>query len=403
MNGCWKSNGMATDYVAGATLLAVPTFQELVRARLLSPAARPWRIGFALAALLFTLGLLALPGAPIAVEWSRFVVALYAVFLIVAAFFAPVTAGLGYGLLLQFSAVAPDYRSAIIIIGMFAIATVVGLRIPARYSLPLLAYLWYLAQTDFPSGVYFPISFETAILLFVLLLVAWAVGWILRAFLITRERQADQLKAELERERERTVKALHGSVASSLTSVVLRSEALAMSGDEQTAKAAKLIAEDARRSMQEVRQLIRFMRSDDHSALREEKTVTAPPLIDALKSFTDVLRSHGYTVAESGMHGEGLKSIALRHAPAAFREIQTNVIKYADKNRPVIVAAVEDDNDVQILVQNFGAPQEQGVEMSTGVGLGEVASLLEEDGAALDAGYHGEAFRYHLTVPKERK
>ena len=381
----------------------MPTFQELVRARLLSPAARPWRIGFALAALLFTLGLLALPGAPVAVEWSRFVVALYAVFLIVAAFFAPVTAGLGYGFLLQFSAVAPEYRSAIIIIGMFAVVAVVGLRLPARYSLPLMAYLWYVAQTDFLSGVYFPISFATAIFLLVLVLVAWAVGWILRAFLITRERQADRLKAELERERERTVKALHGSVASSLTSVVLRSEALAMSGDEQTAKAAKLIAEDARRSMQEVRQLIRFMRSDDTAAFNEDSATRTPTLSEALRSFSDTLRSHGYTVAESGLQGEGLNSISLRHAPSAFREIQTNVIKYADKNRPVIVAAVEDDNDVQILVQNFGAPQEHAVEMSTGVGLGEVASLLEEDGAALQAGYHGGAFRYHLTVPKERK
>lgn len=176
-----------------------------------------------------------------------------------------------------------------------------------------------------------------------------------------------------------------------------------MSGDEQTSKAAKLIAEDARRSMQEVRQLIRFMRSDDPSAFREEETMSAPPLSEALKSFSDTLRSHGYTVTESGMHGESLNSIALRHAPSAFREIQTNVIKYADKNRPVIVAAVEDDNDVQILVQNFGAPQEQAVEMSTGVGLGEVASLLAEDGATLDAGYQGKAFRYHLTVPKERK
>ena len=374
-----------------------------MRARLLSPAARPWRIGFALAALLFTLGLLALPGAPIAVEWSRFVVALYAVFLIVAAFFAPVTAGLGYGFLLQFSAVAPDYRSAIIIIGMFAVVAVVGLRTRSPRGVLITGLLWYLAQTDFSQGVFLPNSADTATFLGVFLLAAWATGFVLRSFLLSRERQAERLKAELERERDRTVKALHGSVASSLTSVVLRSEALAMSGDKQTAKAAKLIAEDARRSIQEVRQLIRFMRSDDPSALREEETVTAPPLIDALKSFSDVLRSHGYTVAESGMHGEGLKSIALRHAPGAFREIQTNVIKYADKNRPVIVAAVEDDNDVQILVQNFGAPQEHTVEMSTGVGLGEVASLLEEDGAALDAGYQGEAFRYLLTVPKERK
>lgn len=394
---------MATDYVAGATLLAVPTFSELVRARLLSSAARPWRIGFALAALLFALGLLALPGAPIAVEWSRFAVALYAAFLIVAAFFAPVTAGLGYGFLLQFSNVAPEYRSAIIIIAMFAVVAVVGLRTRSLRGFLITALLWYLAQTDFSQEIFLPNSADTATFLGVFLLAAWATGFVLRSFLLSRERQAERLKAELERERDRTVKALHGSVASSLTSVVLRSEALAMSGDEQTAKAAKLIADDARRSMQEVRQLIRFMRSDDPSALHEEETMTAPPLIDALKSFSDALRSHGYTVAESGMHGESLKSIALRHAPSAFREIQTNVIKYADKHRPVIVAAVEDDNDVQILVQNFGTPQEHAIEMSTGVGLGEVASLLEEDGAALEAGYQGEAFRYHLTVPKERK
>lgn len=381
----------------------MPTFPELVRARLLSPAARLWRIGFALAALLLAVGVLALSRAPIAVEWSRFAVALYAAFLIVAAFFAPVTAGLGYGFLLQFSAVAPEYRSAIIIIGMFAVVAEVGLRSRLPHGLLITALLWDLAQTDFSERIFLPNSVDTAAFLGVFLLAAWATGFVLRSFLLSRERQAEHLKAELERERDRTVKALHGSVASSLTSVVLRSEALAMSGDEQTAKAAKLIAEDARRSMQEVRQLIRFMRSDDPGELSGAKSMSTPTLDECLRSFSDTLRSHGYTVAESGMHGEGLKTIALRHAPNAFREIQTNVIKYADKNRPVILAAVEDDHDVQILVQNFGASQEQTVEMSTGVGLGEVASLLREDDAALEAGYQGEAFRYHLTVPKERK
>ena len=402
MNGCWKSNGIATDYVAGATLFAVPTFPELVRARLLSPAARPWRIGFALAALLFALGLLALPSAPIAVEWSRFAVALYAVFLIVAAFFAPVAAGLGYGFLLQFSALETEFRSAIIIIGMFAVAAVVGLRTRWSRGVLITLLLWYLAQTDFSKGIFLPNSVDTATFLGVFLYAAWATGFVLRSFLLSRERQAERLKAELERERDRAVKALHGSVASSLTSVVLRSEALAMTGDDQTAKAAKLIADDARRSMQEVRQLIRFMRSED-SVFKDDETANAPKLREALQSFTNTLRSHGYTITESGLHGDGLNSIALQHAPSVFREIQTNVIKYADKHQPVIVAAVEDDQDVQILVQNFGTQQEQAVEMSTGVGLGEVASLLAQDGAVLEAGYHGEAFRYHLTVPKERK
>ncbi len=324
-------------------------------------------------------------------------------FLIAAAFFSPIAAGLGYGFLLQLSALETEYRSAILIIGMFAVAAVVGLRLPTRLSLPIVFYLWYLAQTDFPSGIYFPIALGTAAFLAVLLLAAWAAGWILRAFLLTRERQAERLKEELERERDRTVKALHGSVAASLTSVVLRSEALAMVGDEKTAQAARLIADDARRSMQEVRQLIRFMRSESPEESTASDAFAPPALNVTLRTFTESLRSHGYSVTETGLNGAGLRAIALRHAPSAFREIETNVIKYADKNRPVIVAAVEDDAEIEIVVQNYGTGEDRAVEMSTGVGLGEISSLLREDGASFDAGYRGDAFRYHLTVPKERK
>lgn len=381
----------------------MPTFPELVRARLLSPAARGWRTGFAAAVVLYAILLAALPGSSLAIEWARFAVALNAVFLIAAAFFSPIAAGLGYGFLLHLSALETEYRSAILIIGMFAVAAVVGLRTQVVKGVFLTALLWYLAQTDFPDGIYVPNSVDTAVFLGVFLFAAWATGYVLRAFLLSRERQAERLKEELERERDRTVKALHGSVAASLTSVVLRSEALAMVGDEKTAQAARLIADDARRSMQEVRQLIRYMRSESP----EESTVSdvfAPPALNVtLRTFTESLRSHGYSVTETGLDGAGLSAIALRHAPSAFREIETNVIKYADKNRPVIVAAVEDDAELEIVVQNYGTDEDRAVEMSTGVGLGEVSSLLREDGASFDAGYRGDAFRYHLTVPKERK
>lgn len=381
----------------------MPTFPELVRARLLSPAARGWRAGFAAAVALYAILLAALPGLPLAIEWARLAVALNAVFLIAAAFFSPIAAGLGYGFLLQLSALETEYRSAILIIGMFAVAAVVGLRTQVMKGVFLTALLWYLAQTDFLDGIYVPNSVDTAAFLGAFLFAAWATGYVLRAFLLSRERQAERLKEELERERDRTVKALHGSVAASLTSVVLRSEALAMVGDEKTAQAARLIADDARRSMQEVRQLIRFMRSESPDESTASDAFAPPALNVTLRTFTESLRSHGYSVTETGLNGAGLSAIALRHAPSAFREIETNVIKYADKNRPVIVAAVEDDAELEIVVQNYGTGEDRAVEMSTGVGLGEVSSLLREDGASFDAGYRGDAFRYHLTVPKERK
>lgn len=374
-----------------------------MRARLLSPAARSWRTGFAAAVALYAIVLIGLPGSPVAIEWARFTVALNAVFLIAAAFFCPIVAGLGYGFLLQLSAVETEYRSAILIIGMFAVAAVVGLRTQVMKGALLTALLWYLAQTDFPNQIYAPSSLDTAVFLGVFLFAAWATGYVLRAFLLSRERQAERLKEELERERDRTVKALHGSVAASLTSVVLRSEALAMVGDEKTAQAARLIADDARRSMQEVRQLIRFMRSESPEESTDSDSFAPPTLNVTLQTFTEALRSHGYSVTETGLNGTGLSTITLRHAPSAFREIETNVIKYADKNRPVIVAAVEDDTEIEIVVQNYGTGEDRAAEMSTGVGLGEVSSLLQEDGASFDAGYRGDAFRYHLTVPMERK
>lgn len=317
-----------------------------------------------------------------------------------AAYFSPVTAAIGYGVLLQFAAAHEAYRGPLIVAGSILLVALLGLRSRARVSIPCALLTWYLLQTHLTAGVLLPDDLVTAIFLFLVLAVAWASGTALRNAVRVRSEAYARYQQQLEDERERTVKALHGSVAASLTSVVLRSEALAMAGNAEDAASAQLIADDARRAMSEVRELIRIMRDDDALAARAPVETA---LLASLQDLTQVLRSHGFTVIESGLEPAVFKGASLPHAAEVCREMQTNVLKYADPGRPVIVAAVADDGAVTVAVQNSIATRQRNVHMTTGIGLEDIESLVAGDGGSFSSGFEGDMWRYELRIPNAPK
>nr|WP_231699210.1 histidine kinase [Corynebacterium lujinxingii] len=209
---------------------------------------------------------------------------------------------------------------------------------------------------------------------------------------------AHRLQQQIEDERERAVLALHGSVASSLTSVVLRSEALAMSGDPQISEAAQLIASDARRSMQEVRDLIRFMRDDSPTAPQD----SAPHvrLLDAFTNLAADLRAHGFPVVETGLTENVLGTAQLEPAARVCRELATNILKYGDASRPVVIAALQGEDELTVAVQNTIASQQRDTHMSTGIGLEEAQQLAAAHGASLTWHAESGSWRYELAVPR---
>lgn len=317
-----------------------------------------------------------------------------------AAYFAPAAAAVGYGVLLQFAAAHEAYRGPLIVAGSILLVALLGLRSRPRASIPLALLTWYLLQTHLTAGIVVPDDLVTAIFLLLLLAVAWASGTALRNALRVRSEAYARYQQQLEDERERTVKALHGSVASSLTSVVLRSEALAMTGNAEDAASAQLIAEDARRAMREVRELIRIMRDDN--ALDAHAPVEAA-LLTSLQELAEALRSHGFTVIESGLEPAVFKNASLPHAAEVCREMQTNLLKYADPGRPVIVAAVADDDVVTVAVQNTIAARQRNVHMTTGIGLEDIEALMTSDGASFSSGFDGDTWRYELRIPNAPK
>lgn len=399
MNGCWKSNGIATDYVAGTTLVAVPTLSEATRPHL-SPALhrRRLKIGVAVACVVSVAAVIGLCFSGVSDETGRLTVAVSMFLLAGAATVSPYLATLAAAVLTQFAASYSEFSSPFIVLALLALSAVLAYRLPTWQAGIAAALLWYLAQTELAEGVWLPNNALTAALLGVLLLAAGAAGWALKRSSLQRKMDAHRLQQQIEDERERAVLALHGSVASSLTSVVLRSEALAMSGDPRISEAAQLIASDARRSMQEVRDLIRFMRDDSPTAPQD----SAPHvrLLDALTNLAADLRAHGFPVVETGLTENVLGTAQLEPAARVCRELATNILKYGDASRPVVIAALQGEDELTVAVQNTIASQQRDTHMSTGIGLEEAQQLAAAHGASLTWHAESGSWRYELAVPR---
>ncbi|MGV0434912.1 sensor histidine kinase [Corynebacterium ureicelerivorans] len=314
-----------------------------------------------------------------------------------AARITPLTATVSAAVLTQFAASYPEFSSPFIILALLALTAVLASRLPIWQAGLLGLILWYLAQTELGDGVWALDDPVTALLFGVQMLLAGTAGWALRRSAQRRHAESERLQHRIEEERERAVLALHGSVAASLTSVVLRSEALAMSGDEKVAQAAQLIAADARRSMQEVRDLIRFMRGDDSPQTQDPTPKVS--VLDAFTALADDLRGHGFTVVESGLSSEVLKNAQLEPVSQVCRELATNILKYGDPACPVIVAALRGESGVTVAVQNSIAARQRDTHMTTGIGLRETRGLVASHGGTLTWNTEGGTWRYELTLP----
>lgn len=314
-----------------------------------------------------------------------------------AARITPLTATVSAAVLTQFAASYPEFSSPFVVLALFALTAVLASRLPISQAGLLGLILWYLAQTELADGVWLPDAPLTAAILGAQMLAAGAAGWALRRSAKRRQAESERLQRRIEEERERAVLALHGSVAASLTSVVLRSESLAMSGDHQVAQAAQLIAADARRSMREVRDLIRFMRGDESPMAPNPAPDVS--VLDAFTSLADDIRGHGFTVVESGLSSEVLKNAQLEPVSRVCRELATNILKYGDPACPVIVAALRAESGVTVAVQNSIAARQRDTHMTTGIGLREARDLVASHGGTLTWNTEGGTWRYELTLP----
>lgn len=318
---------------------------------------------------------------------------------------SPLPSAVAFAILLQVAATHPDLQSPVVFFGTLAVVGILALCLRPPISALCALLLWYLALAEVIGGEFIPDDLEVSAVLGAFIVVVWVGGLVIRETLIVRRRESVQYQQQIEDERDRAVKALHGSVAASLTSVVLRSESMAMNATDKNREESLLIAEDARRAMREVRELIRFMRTNEESEFDAGEYQGPPDLLNHLVTIIGKLRSHGFTVVDSGINEAVLSGVQMRDGYTVFRELKTNILKYADRSAPVIVAAVREEDAVTLAIQNSIAENTPDVTMTTEIGLQEAINLVKRDGGTLTFSQSGSTWRSEFTfpLPKARK
>lgn len=367
-----------------------------------SPAPRRWFIAGSALVVCVVLGVTLLVPEGRADETTQTLFHTAVVIVAALAVISPLPAAIGFGFLLQISAMHGTFQSPLIFFSTLGIVSILALVEKPPVSGASAAILWYLALTGFGNGQFLPDDAETAAILGGLLFAGWVGGFTIREALAGKRQESRRFKRQLAEERERAVRALHGSVAASLTSVVLRSESMAMNTSEKSRESSLLIAEDARRAMREVRELIRFMRTDEAAASDNPIANGPDELIESISAIINVMRSHGFTVIESGISEQVLDGASLHNGYTVLREIKTNALKYADRAKPIIIAAVRDDDALTLAIQNTVSGRERDVQMTSGIGLDEAISLVKREGGKLTFNQTGDQWRSELTLPLDK-
>lgn len=301
----------------------------------------------------------------------------------------PLVAACGYGALFALTVWLSEWRSFLLLAWSPVIVGIVAFRMRWLWAvLPAVVYT-YLVTTD-PSNNYVP-DFDPLNLSLPLIL--YAVAIVIGAALRKNRDQrlaAEQRAAE---QREALMTALHDSVAATLTSVVMRSETLALTQtDPSAADSAEAIADDARRAMGEVRDLLRVMKN-------ESVTQGVKSLDEDLDTMVSFLSSHGfYCEAQINVGKNGELALPEKLA-LVFSELAINILKYARPESRVSIEATGSSKSVDVLITSEVASQQSREYMTTKLGLGEIARRVRRMHGSFGSGKEGEHWVTRLSLP----
>ncbi|GAA1471583.1 hypothetical protein GCM10009604_06650 [Corynebacterium aurimucosum] len=301
----------------------------------------------------------------------------------------PLAAACGYGALFALAMWCPDWRSFLLLAWSPVIVGIVAFRTRWLWALPPAVVYTYLVTTD-PSIKYLPdfdpLNLSTPLILYA---VAIVIGAALRK---TRDQRlaAEQRAAK---QREALMTALHDSVAATLTSVVMRSETLALTQtDPSAADSAEAIANDARRAMGEVRDLLRVMKN-------ESVTQGVKSLEDDLDTMVSFLNSHGFHCEAQINVGKNGKLALPEKLSLVFSELAINILKYARPESRVSIEATGSSKSIDLVITSEIAAQQSRQYMTTNLGLGEIARRVRRMHGSFGSGKEGDHWVTRLSLP----
>lgn len=305
----------------------------------------------------------------------------------------PLWAAAAYSVLFAICGWHPEWRSFLLVAWSAVIVGLISYRRPWTHAVMPGLVLVLLSIIDPIHGILASLD-----LFSFLLVAAINVTGIIFGVYLKKARQR-QLAAEQRSQeyRHALMTTLHDSVATTLTSVVMRSETLGLlETNPKVAENATAIADDARKAMGEVRDLLRLMKNEDLPTLKKARSTIAEEL-EEMQSF---LKSHGFECTVKGKLGKLARSMALPNdLHLVFSELSANLIKYAEAGSEITIRLRRNYRGLDMEVYSLIAGAQADQHMTTGLGLSEIEKRVTAANGTFSSGPHNGKWVSALYIP----
>ena len=223
----------------------------------------------------------------------------------------------------------------------------------------------------------------------------------------TRERNHEaervRFEAALQRHRRATIHSLHDSVASTLTSSILRAESLALEPDisPNIKENIQFISQENRKAITQIRELIQVLHSENIECTSLQVDTTFE---EQLSEFETLLRSHNFNVetANGELSREVIASVPVLTMPV-MRELAANIIKYGVSGSRVYVDITVSEKSLFVEVRSTIGAAQSPTYLSTGLGLKEIQKEMKLHDGEFTWGSQGNEWFSHWAIPRKEK
>ncbi|WJY67969.1 sensor histidine kinase [Corynebacterium auris] len=308
----------------------------------------------------------------------------------------PRQAGAGLVVLFLIASADESLRSPVLLFSAPALVAAAAYSGRPRWSIAFALVLGYISVTSPFNGRWVPYDITGTLIYIAALAAAFWVGCFFRRQRLISAAQQRLLEEEMEKRREELTRALHDSVATTLTSVVMRAETLGLSSpaDSEQRRTLGLIADETRQAMQEVRHLLAVMRDGGGA----EQTPIERTIGEQISVTARLLRSHGFDVRcdERAVECGYFFPAGFEHV---FTELATNAIKYAAPGAPVELRVARSRRGVHCAVINEVGGGAAASHLSSGMGLEEARRVVEKHGGRWRARPKGRRWVAEFDLP----
>lgn len=296
-----------------------------------------------------------------------------------------------------------DLGSIITPVSIGIVAGVLGYKGYPRWGIAYALVILIFATVDLENK---KIVFEALMgsaLLAIFLFAPLIGGYIHGARERNHEAERVRFEAALQRHRRATIHSLHDSVASTLTSSILRAESLALEPDISPSikENIQLISQENREAITQIRELIQVLHSEnrEYASLQVDTTFE-----EQLNEFETLLRSHNFNVetANGELSREVIASVPVLTMPV-MRELAANIIKYGVSGSRVYVDITVSEKSLFVEVRSTIGAAQSPTYLSTGLGLKEIQKEMKLHDGEFTWGSQGNEWFSHWTIPRKEK